>query len=233
VKIKAFLRTERGTVITLAILVAFVCAAISLAMLRIREDLNVATAFNGERVGEHEAWVSFERYFKDHQRCTEFMKGKRLGDAILGGGTFEAPQVGREWKESGWIVKDLYLLREEDEMAWDLPRTDEKQVYLKVSLVPRPHSGEKVGLQYMLNAPTSMRLIPLKVLQAHEQVFAHCGREEAEEACYQLGLKKGVIPKIQVERAPASVKKQCERGVIHQAHCLLPMDDAPIWKCLL
>lgn len=72
--------------------------------------------------------------------------------------------VGREWQGSGWIVKDLYLLRKEDEIAWELNPDPEHegQMFLKVSLIPRPSKGEKLGLHYLMAAPTSTRLIPIE-----------------------------------------------------------------------
>src|SRR5690606_5936712 len=119
----------------------------TLVVFQIRRDLREASAF-APHSGEHEAWVTLERFFKDDLKCSQMLAGKGPGDTVLGGAGPEAPQVGQEWRGTGWVIKDLYVLRREDEASWQLKRPamplaqeGEGHVYVKVSLVPKPKDG--------------------------------------------------------------------------------------------
>ena len=224
---------ERGSAVVMAILVTFVCASITLVMFQVRRDLEHATAFDEERVSENTAWVGLERFFRDNPACTQLLKRKKLGESFLGAPETDMPKVGREWDETGWLIKEMYVLRREDEIAWHLKRSTSARpgvstVYLKISLVPKPAEGIKAGVDYMLRAPTSTRLISVRVTMAQERVFAHCQRQVAEQACYQAGEAKGIMPRMSGGRMPASKEFQCEG---YRVQCLIPEDIAPIWRC--
>lgn len=219
-----------------AVLVAFVCASIVLVMFQVRQDLEHSSAFTQEKVSEHAAWMGLERFFRDNPVCTQFLKRKKLGESLLGGRAPATPQVGREWDESGWLIKDMYVLRREDEIAWQVKRAPSSlpgvaTVFLKISLIPKPAPGIKAGVEYMLRAPTSTRLIGVKVTMAHERVFGHCRRQAAEQACYQAGEAKGIVPRLAGGRMPASKDFQCGESQGYRVQCLIPEDTAPIWRC--
>jgi hypothetical protein len=146
-----------STILILAtLLIAFVASATCFS-LRHTSSL-IASTVHGD---EWSVWQQMESYLKNRKTCTTLMRGHRRGDSLLG--LEGALRVGREWQGSGWIVKDLYLLRKEDEVAWELKPDPnyEQQIFLKVSLIPKPPQGEKLGMQYLLAAPTSLRLIPI------------------------------------------------------------------------
>lgn len=227
---------ERGSAVLVAVLVTFVCASITLVMFQVRHDLEQSTAFNEEKVSEHTAWMGLERFFRDNPVCTQLLKRKKLGESLMGGREPESPQVGREWDETGWLIKDMYVLRREDEIAWQVKRAPSSlpgvaTVYLKISLIPKPAPGIKAGVEYMLRAPTSTRLIGVKVTQAHERVFGHCKRQAAEQACYQAGEAKGIMPKLAGGRMPASKDFRCGGSEGYKVQCLIPDNEAPIWRC--
>lgn len=221
---------ERGSAVVLVILVVFVCTSIGLVMMQVRRDLEHTTAFDPEKVSEHTAWVGLERFFRDNQGCTELLKRKKLGEHVVG-------MVGQEWDETGWLIKDMYVLRREDEVSWQVSRPSHHRVpgvstvYLKVTLVPRPAEGVKTGVDYMLRAPTSTRLIGVKVTMAHERVFGHCRRQVAEQACYQAGESLGIMPKLSGGRMPASKEFQCGKHEPYRVQCLIPDTEAPIYRC--
>lgn len=138
------------------LLIGFVGSAIYLSLTHVGPSI-ASTQHNAEWA----VWLQMEHYFKNSKTCTSLLKGHRRGDSLLG--HEKSILVGREWQESGWIVKDLYLLRKEDEIAWELNPDPEHegQMFLKVSLIPRPSKGEKLGMHYLMAAPTSTRLIPI------------------------------------------------------------------------
>ncbi len=227
---------ERGSAVVMAILVTFVCASITLVMFQVRRDLERTSSFDEEKVSENTAWVGVERFFRDNPGCTQLLKRKKLGESLMGAQEPDMPKVGREWDETGWLVKEMYVLRREDEIAWQLKRTTSARpgvstVYLKISLVPKPASGIKAGVDYMLRAPTSTRLVGVKVTMAHERVFGHCQRQVAEQACYQAGERLGIMPRMAGGRMPASKEFQCGEGDPYKVQCLIPEDTAPIWRC--
>jgi hypothetical protein len=227
---------DRGSAAVVVILVTFVCASITLVMFQVRRDLELTTAFDEEKVSENAAWVGLERFFRDNPVCTQFLKRKKLGESLLGGRGDDMPKVGREWDESGWLVKEMYVLRREDEIAWQVKRNPSSRpglstVYLKIGLVPLPAPGIKAGVDYMLRAPTSTRLIAVRVTMAHERVFGHCQRQVAEQACYQAGEARGIMPRMSGGRMPASQEFQCREGEPYRVQCLIPEDSAPIWRC--
>ena len=146
-----------STFLILAIvLIAFVASATSLSIQHTNSLIE-------SRIHKDEwlVWQQLESYLKNSKTCTTLMKGHRRGDSLLGleGGL----RVGREWQSSGWLVKDLYLIRIEDEVAWELKQdlNHEGQFFLKVSLIPKPLKGEKLGMEYLLTANTSSRLIQI------------------------------------------------------------------------
>lgn len=146
-----------STILILALLlIGFVASAIYFSLHHVGPSI-ASTHQNAEWV----VWQQMERYFKNAKTCTSLMRGHRRGDSLLG--HEKSLLVGREWQGSGWIVKDLYVLRKEDEVAWELNPDPEHegQLFLKVSLIPRPSKGEKLGVHYLLEAPTSTRLIPI------------------------------------------------------------------------
>jgi hypothetical protein len=83
-------------------------------------------------------------------------------------------------------------------------------------------------VDYVLRAPTSTRLIAVRVTMAHERVFNHCQRQVAEQACYQAGEMMGIMPRMAGRRIPASKEFQCGG---YRVQCLIPDNDAPIWRC--
>ncbi len=111
------------------------------------------------------------------------MRGHRRGDSLLG--LEGALRVGREWQSSGWIVKDLYLLRKEDEVAWELKLDPDRegQIFLKVSLIPKPQKGEKLGIHYLLAAPTSSRLIPIDTELVADEMRAPASSNSIIKEC--------------------------------------------------
>lgn len=139
------------------LLIGLVASTIYLSIRHARSSIA-----NTTKNDEWAVWQQMENYFKDSKTCSTLLRGHRRGDSLLG--HEKGLLVGREWRESGWIVKDLYVLRKEDEVAWELnPDPDhEGQIFLKVSLIPRPAKGEKLGVHYLLAAPTSTRLIPIE-----------------------------------------------------------------------
>ena len=224
---------ERGSAVVVAILVTFVCASITLVMFQVRRDLESTTSFVQEKVGENTAWVGLERFFRDNPVCTQLLKRKKLGESLMGASEPEMPRVGREWDDTGWLVKEMYVLRREDEIAWHVKRNVSSRpgvstVYVKIDLVPGPAPGIKAGVDYMLRAPTSTRLIAVRVTMAHERVFGHCQRQVAEQACYQAGETMGIMPRMSGGRMPASKEFQCEG---YRVQCLIPDNEAPIWRC--
>ncbi len=226
---------QRGSAAVVAVLVTFVCASIMLVMFQVRQDLEHTTSFSQEKVSEHTAWMGLERFFRDNPVCTQLLKRKKMGESLMGSYEAEMPKVGREWDETGWLIKEMYVLRREDEIAWQVKRNPSTQpgvstVYLKIGLVPRPAPGVKAGVDYMLRAPTSTRLIAVKVTMAHERVFGHCDRQVAEQACYQAGELKGIMPRLVSGRMPASKEFQCG-GEGYRVQCLIPDNEAPIWRC--
>jgi hypothetical protein len=224
---------ERGSTVVMVILVTFVSASITLVMFQVRRDLEHATAFDEERVSENTAWVGLERFFRDNLVCTQFLKRKKLGESLIGAHQPDMPRVGREWDDTGWLVKEMYVLRREDEIAWHVKRNASSHpgvstVFLKIGLVPKPAAGIQAGVDYVLRAPTSTRLIAVRVTMAHERVFNHCQRQVAEQACYQAGEMMGIMPRMAGRRIPASKEFQCGG---YRVQCLIPDNDAPIWRC--
>lgn len=218
------------------ILVTFVCVSITLVMFRLRRHLELTTAFDEEKVSESTAWVGLERFFRQNSVCTQLLRRKKLGESLLGGPQGGMPTVGREWDETGWLVKEMYVLRREDEIAWHVKRNVSTRpgvstVYLKIGLVRKPAAGIKVGVDYMLRAPTSTRLIDVRVTMAHERVFGHCQRQIAEKACYKAGETKGIMPRMSGGRMPASKEFSCDGARPYKVQCLIPEDTAPIWRC--
>ncbi|MBY0515535.1 MAG: hypothetical protein K2P81_01410 [Bacteriovoracaceae bacterium] len=229
-KIK-ILTNQKGSVALMAILFVFVCVGISFSIFQIRQDMKGASAFFDKRLGEHQVLVGIENYFKDNLNCSQMLSGKRRGDLLLDNHSPNAPKIGKEWKKSGWIVKDLFLLRAEDAKGWAIDVHNLDRVHLKVSLVPKPVEGIKVGMDYLLNAPASVKIISLNVIEADEKVFSHCRRQLAQQACQEFAHSKGSVAKMDLDREPASLSLNCAAGVVHQVHCLVPHSDAPIWRC--
>ena len=165
-----------------------------------------------------------------------FEISKKLGESLMGAPETDMPKVGREWDETGWLVKEMYVLRREDEIAWNVKRSGSSRpgvstIFLKIDLVPKPGPGIKAGIDYMLRAPTSTRLIAVRVTMAHERVFGHCQRQVAEQACYQAGEKMGLMPRMTGGRMPASKEFQCGGSEGYKVQCLMPDNEAPIWRC--
>lgn len=155
-RVKKTGKTDSTILILAMLLIGFVASAIYLSLRHFGPSI-ASTQHNAEWV----VWQQMERYFKNAKSCTTLMRGHRRGDSLLG--HEKSLLVGREWQGSGWIVKDLYVLRKEDEVAWELNPDPEHegQLFLKVSLIPRPTQGKKLGVHYLLEAPTSTRLIPI------------------------------------------------------------------------
>lgn len=155
-RVKKTGKTDSTILILALLLIGFVASAIYLTLRHAGTSIA-----NTQNNAEWVVWQQMESYFKNTKTCTSIMRGHRRGDSLLG--HEKSLFVGREWQGSGWIVKDLYVLRKEDEVAWELNPDPEHegQLFLKVSLIPRPSEGKKLGVHYLLEAPTSTRLIPI------------------------------------------------------------------------
>lgn len=104
-----------------------------------------------------EAWDSLEEHFRDQRRCTALLRGKQRGDSL-------DQLTGKEWQDSGWIVREGHILRAEDEVAWQLP-TDEgrpEQLYVKLSLIPGPEKGARMSIDQFLQAQSVGRLVKIE-----------------------------------------------------------------------
>ena len=214
----------------------------ALILYQIRNDLHLVSAQNIKHSNEHRAWYAMEKFFKDTHSCTNMFRGKKLGETVLGANGF-GPHVGHEWLNTGWVVQDLYLLRREDEVAWNvreksaMPGEEWNQklghgkIYVKVSLVPRPPEGESIGLDYLLNTSSISRIFPMKVTMAEERVFTECEMSEAREACQKAAFDMGAIAQMKLGRAPASESMKCSEGMVHRTQCFMAGERFPIWKC--
>ncbi len=218
-----------GPKLTALLLITFVVIATILVVLQIRQDLQAASAFDPQRLGEREAWVTLERYFKDNLQCSQFLAGKKQGETILHSDDPRGPKVGSPWKESGWIIKDIYLLKPDEQVHWQVAADVKTHVVLKIALVPKPLEGVALSVEYLLNAPTSTRLITVPVTKATEWVYQSCSRSDAERSCLEKGSGKNI--EVSLSRSPAGVGENCPKGVSFEAHCLKFHPEAPIWRC--
>jgi hypothetical protein len=219
---------EQGLARLLVLMGTFVCGSILLMVTHVRRDLRLNQA-----VDPHEGWVSLEQFFKDAENCTTLLKSRMPGESLLAKGMpAEFPRVGMEWQGSGQVIKEMYILRKEDEIAWQVPKHTSSTVYLKIEMVPNPMPGVKIGVDYMLHAPTTSRLIAIQVERAEEHFIGDCERRMAERTCYQTARAKGVSPKLlKGERLPASKQFNCGGKKAYGVQCLIPSKNAPIWKC--
>ena len=221
------------------VLVAFILAGIFLVGHQLRQDLQMVSMHNHKQANVSRAWYGMEKFFRDTQSCSGFFQGHRLGDTVVGEGF--GPIIGREWLNTGLIVKDLYLLKREDEVAWHVrtdktaqhwnPRVGEGNIYVKVSLVARPDEGG-MGIDYLLNTPGISRIFQVKVTMARELILSNCDAHKTQQACQQAALEVGSLAQIRPSRAPASLGMKCEGREPHTVQCLLPGDRFPIYKCL-
>lgn len=218
-----------GPKLTALLLIAFVVIATVLVVLQIRQDLQAASAFDPQRLGEREAWVTLEHYFKDNIQCSQFLNGKKHGDTIITPDDPRGPKVGSSWRDSGWIVKDIYLLKSDEQVHWQIAADLKSHVVLKVTLVPKPRKGIALSVEYLLNAPASTRLIPVPVTKAFKWVFQSCSRSEAEKSCLEKEFGKNI--EVSLSRSPAGVGEACPKGVSFEAHCLKHHPEAPVWRC--
>jgi len=179
-------------------------------------------------------WRDLAAFFQHPRHCTSFLQGHKLGESLIGSEKGH-PIIGQEWNKSGWVVKELYLLRRQDEVAWQVndsellrPRA-EQLVYLKVGVVPKPQG--KITVDYLLSSRPSYRIFPIPVALGEVRTFAGCDSRLNEIACQSVGLSLGATAKLAVSRAPASVSKRCQGGRWHQALCVLQADHLPIRRC--
>lgn len=215
---------------------AFICCGSALVVLQLRHGLEQVSAHNEKLKNEGQAWYGMEKFFKDTQSCSGFFHGRRLGDTVVGEGF--GPVIGKEWLNTGLIVKDLYLLRREDEVAWNVkkgawdPLSGEGEIYVKVTLVARPENGEMLGVDYLLNAPAVSRIFSMKVSMSEERTFTDCDAQKVQAACQQAAFESGSLPLIRRARAPAATDLKCDDATAHRTTCVLPGERFPINKCL-
>lgn len=242
VKHKTRALKQSGVFVIWGILSAFIVIGICLILFQLRNDLQLVSVQNIKHTNEHRAWYGLEKFMRDSQSCTKMFRGKKLGDTILGPNTF-GPTVGREWLNTGWVVQDIYLLRREDEVAWNVRKKGTKtaqewnqdlghgKIYVKVSLVPKPPEGENISLDYLLNTTSISRIFPMTVTMAEERIFTDCKMSEARQACQKMAFDMGAIAQMRLGRTPASESMKCEQGMMHKTKCFMTGDRFPIWKC--
>lgn len=155
------------------ILTVFTGTAISLMVWQVRHGLEHVVSYQPSRPGEKLAWGAMEEFWESPGACTRLLRGHRLGQS-LHTVMNQGPRPGSEWRGSGWIVKDVYLLGRQDEAAWMARRNGDGKdsVYVKVSLVPRPKQGVPLSVSYIIHAPSVSRIFPLGARLSHARTPA-------------------------------------------------------------
>lgn len=228
---------QSGTIAIWGILGTFILAAVLLVSWQLRDDFMELQQVNQARTADTSAWEGLEQFFARTQHCSGFLQGRKLGETLLT--QFPgAPVIGRPWGKAGHVVKDLYLLRREDEVAWQVRDqlewdglTGEGIIYLKVSLV-KLAEGEEASVDELLHRTAVSRIFGLRVSMAREQVYADCDPQKAKEACEQAGFEMGAVPRMKLIRAPASQANQCDGQAPQAMACVLPGDHFPITRCI-
>ena len=208
-------------------------AGISLMIKQVRNDLSWVRVQTQKQSSEQRAWWGLERFFADSKSCSTFFRGKRLGEAVIEEAQGFGPKLGQEWLKTGWIVKDVYVLRRVDEVAWNLRQELKSDTaYVKVSLVPRPSQGQAMGVDYLLSAPSISRIFPVKMTLGEERTFPGCDQSQSQLTCQREAFKVGGRALMLPSRSLASKGLKCKDGGFkHQARCLLAGDHFPIWNC--
>lgn len=197
---------------------------VSLVIKQLRYDLHWVGKQNTRMTAEHKAWWGLERFLRDSESCSSYFRGKRLGETIVGEGRVFGPRVGQEWLKTGWLVKDIYVLKREDEVAWNVRRAPKSDtVYVKVSLVPKPEQVS-AGVDYILNAPSVSRIFAVGVTLAEEKVFTSRNQSDALNLCRKTAFELGA-------ELRHSGRGIASFGSEYQARCLMVSDHFPIWSC--
>lgn len=131
-----------------------------------------------------EAWASLEEHFRDQRRCTALLRGKQRGDSL-------DQLTGKEWQDSGWIVREGHILRAEDEVAWQLPKDEDRphELYVLLSLIPGGQNGERLSVDQFLKAEAVGRLVKIEAEFSEDRKRAPASGPE------------GVIRKCKIKKA--------------------------------
>ncbi len=141
----------------------FIGTALSLAAMLVRSGLRQVAAYTPSRGNEARAWRSLEDFWAFDLNCTKQLRGARRGESVVTR-TGSGPRVGASWRDTGLIVKDVYLLTLTDEVAWHVRRRDHSRdsLYVKITLIPAPREGVELNVSYLRHAPSMSRIFHVR-----------------------------------------------------------------------
>ncbi len=179
---------------------------------------------------QHQAWLDLEAFISDPSICPHIFKNKKLGSSVIETNSLIGIRVGKVWRESGFVVKDIYVLKAEEEILWSTQRRERDRIYVKITLVEKP-LDQSLSLQYMMNASEYTRIISIPATVGEEFAFNDCSKSDAENFCHEISSVYGLKPIMKNFRTPASEVKGCGRSGGHKVVCFIPHKAGEIKSC--
>lgn len=181
---------------------------------------------------QHKAWTELEHFISDADICPHLFKSKKLGQSIINTNPLIGLRVGKEWRDSGYIIKDLYILTPEEEISWAAYKGEKNKdlVFVKVTMVEKPQD-QAMTLKYMMNASEYTRILSIPAVVGEEFAFNDCRLRDAENFCHEISSIYGIKPSIKKFRAPASEGVGCGRSGGHKVMCFIPHKGGEIKSC--
>ena len=179
---------------------------------------------------QHKAWTELESFITDPTVCSQIFKHQKLGASVISTNSLMGLRVGKEWRESGFVIKDLYVLSSEQEISWANSKGDKDKIFVKLTLVEKP-LGEALSLSYMMRAQEFTRIISIPAVVGEEFAFDDCRKSDAENFCHEVSSVYGQKPVMKNFRTPASEEKGCGRAGGHKVVCFIPHKGGEIKSC--
>jgi len=179
---------------------------------------------------QHKAWVELESFISDPSICSNLFKHKKLGTSVISTNSLLGLRVGIEWRMSGFIIKDIYVLSSEQEISWASSKSEQDKIFVKLTLVEKPQ-GEALSLAYMMRAQEFTRIISIPAVVGEEFAFDDCKKSDAESFCHEVSSVYGRKPLMKNFRTPASEEKGCGRAGGHKVVCFIPHKGGEIKSC--
>lgn len=181
---------------------------------------------------QHKTWTELEHFISDSDICPHLFKNKKLGQSIINTNPLIGLRVGKEWRDSGYVIKDLYILTAEEEISWAAFKGEKKldRVFIKLTMVEKPRD-QSMTLQHMIEASEYTRILAIPAVVGEEFAFNDCSLNEAEKFCHEISGLYGIRPSMKKFRAPASEGMGCGRSGGHKVMCFIPHKGGEIKAC--
>ncbi len=193
-------------------------------------DYALNTSASNPKPQQHKAWTDLESFISNPTVCSQVFKDKKLGSSVISNNALIGLRVGKEWRESGFVIKDLYVLSAEQEISWASSKGERNKIFVKLTLVEKPQN-EPLTLSYIMRAQEFSRILSIPAVVGEEFAFDDCKKSDAENFCHEVSSIYGQKPLMKNFRTPASDEKGCGRAGGHKVVCFIPHKGGEIKSC--